>query len=993
MVRILELLAFPGDAPAVAPLLDRLRQEGLEPRATAVASHPELLQSLQDRAWDLILVQLPPGAALAALDVRRGSGRDVPLIVVSDGLDDAKSLELVRSGADDAVDGADLGRLVPAVERALREASGRRQNREAEAALHLVQKITAAANETLSTVDALHVALDHLCGYGQWAVGHLLTTEGTGEALATSRAWYLRDSGRYEELRLARQELRHASEAGVPGNLLVRRAPAWVEDLEQEPSFAGLPALRSAGLRSCFAFPILAADQVVAVLEFFAERPRPADEHLLLLAQRLGLQLGPIIERIRAVDELRQSEARYRLLFQGSPHPMWFHDARTLAILAVNDAAVQTYGYSREEFLHLTLKDLWAASSGPMLRDGANRTQRGLRWQHCRKDGSVLDVEVSSQAVTYAGREARVVLAQDVSDRKRAEKALRESERRYARAVAGANDGLWDWDLTTGKVYFSPRWKSLLGYEEDEIGESPEEWLTRVHPEDAERLRGKIASHLREAHGYLEDEHRVKHRDGTWRWMLGRGQAVWTADGRPSRMAGSLTDISVRKRAEEQLLHDAYHDALTGLPNRTLFLDRLEHAAARRRDKNGFAVLFLDLDRFKVINDSLGHGIGDQLLVGVARKLQAALRAGDTVARLGGDEFTILLEEVQDPGVAMRTADRILRELAVPMDLSGHQAATTASIGIALSTAGFHHAADLLRDADTAMYRAKALGKGRYELFDPAMHHRMVALLRLEEDLRAALERRELKVHYQPIVGIASGQIVRFEALMRWEHPLRGHIPPSEFIPLAEETGLIVPLGQWLLREAARQLQEWQERHPRQPPLAMSVNLSARELAEPALADSVAETIRQTGLDPSSLTLEITESRLESGEPAVADLNRLKALGVELAVDDFGTGYSALSRLTRLPVDALKIDRSFITGLGEPQNREIVRMIVALTDVLGIDAVAEGVETAEQLESLRVLGCEYGQGYLFHRPASAEVVGAHLDAEAAELARRTRIVG
>jgi diguanylate cyclase (GGDEF)-like protein/PAS domain S-box-containing protein len=995
MPRTLRILVVLDDEGYLGALLARLDQGGFSPRPT-LATTPQAFRSLlESEDWDLVLAarELPGFGAAAALELLRETERDVPLLVVAGGLEENAAVALARAGALDTIEEDRLERLVPAVERALREVADRRRSREAAAALQLGQAITAAANEALSIPDALQVTLDRICTYADWPVGHLLMPEAADGALASARIWHLRDPARFEGFRLASEASLYGPETGLPGRVLAARAAVWLEDLERAPGSARSGPAREAGLQSGFAFPILAGDDVVAVLEFFSDRPRPPEQHLLELTQRLAVQMGPVMERIRATEALRESEARYRLLFQGSPHPMWFHDARSLAILAVNDVALQTYGYSRSEFLAMTLNDLWAAPESPAFRDGVRRTQRGLKWQHRRKDGSVIDVEVSSQAVTFGGRRARLVLAQDVSDRKRAEKALRESERRYARAVAGANDGLWDWDLTTGEVYYSPRWKALLGYGEEEIGNSPEEWLGRVHPEDAERLRSRIASHLREAQGHLEEEHRVRHRDGTWRWMLGRGRAVWTADGGASRMAGSLTDISVRKQAEEQLLHDAYHDALTGLPNRALFLDRLDHAASRRRDRHPFGVLFLDLDRFKVVNDGLGHAIGDQLLVGVARKLQNVVRAGDTVARMGGDEFTILLEEVADPGVAMRTADRILRELTRPMDLSGHQVATTASIGIALSAAGFQQAADLVRDADTAMYRAKALGKGRYELFDPAMHHRMVALLRLEEDLRAALERHELRVHYQPIVNIASGRVAGFEALLRWEHPLRGNIPPDEFIPLAEETGLIVPIGQWLRREACQRLRTWQGRFPTNPPLTMSVNLSARELAEPGLPDGVADTLRLVGLAPQSLTLEITESRLESGEPAVADLNRLKALGVELAVDDFGTGYSGLSRLTRLPIDALKIDRSFVMGLGEAQNREIVRMILALTEVLGIDAVAEGVETAEQLAVLRGLGCEFGQGYLFSRAVPAEAAESFLAAQGREDTDQARNAG
>lgn len=565
-----------------------------------------------------------------------------------------------------------------------------------------------------------------------------------------------------------------------------------------------------------------------------------------------------------------------------------------------------------------------------------------------------------------------------ISQLQQTERALLESQERYALAARGANDGLWDWNLKTNEVYFSPRWKSMLGCRDD-ISNNLLEWFDRVHPQDLEPLQVALSYHLRGMTPHFENEHRMLHKDGTYRWMLNRGLAVRNADGQAYRIAGSQTDTTERKQAEEQLVHDAFHDALTGLPNRVLFMKRLEEAIRRAQKQENylFAVLFLDLDRFKVINDSLGHLIGDQLLVAIARRLETCLRLGDTVARLGGDEFTILLNQIQNTEDATRVADRIQEALMLPFDLSGHEVFTAGSIGIAVSTTGYDKPEDLLRDADTTMYRAKALGKGRFEVFDGAMLAQARAQLQLETDLRKALDRQEFRLHYQPIVALNSGRIAGFEALVRWQHPLRGLVCPAEFIPLAEETGLIVPLGWWILREACHNIRLWQMQFPAAVPLTVSVNFSGKQFLQPNVVEQICLTLKETGLDASSLGLEITESALmENVESASTTLNQLRSQGVNLFLDDFGTGYSSLSHLHRFPFNTLKIDRSFISRMGEDgENAEIVRTIVALAHNLSMSVTAEGVETATQLAQLSAFKCEYGQGYLFSKPLSFEAGG------------------
>jgi diguanylate cyclase (GGDEF)-like protein/PAS domain S-box-containing protein len=562
-----------------------------------------------------------------------------------------------------------------------------------------------------------------------------------------------------------------------------------------------------------------------------------------------------------------------------------------------------------------------------------------------------------------------------LTERARFEEALRESEERYALAARGANDGLWDWRLKSNEIYFSARWKAMLGYEEAEIGNRPEDWFSRVHPCDVQALEAEIAAHIEGQSSHFEMEHRMLHKDGTYRWILSRGMVVRDAEGKASRMAGSLTDITERKQAEEQLLHDAFHDALTGLPNRALFMDRLTQAIERvkRHRDCSFGVIFLDLDRFKVINDSLGHMIGDQLLVEISRRLEGCIRTGDTLARLGGDEFTIILDGVKDTADAVSMAERIQDQLRQPFILNGHEVLTSASLGIALSAWNYEKPEDILRDTNIAMHRAKAAGKARHQVFDATMHSHAMELLRLETDLRRTAGRDEYCVHYQPIISLEENRIIGFEALVRWQHPERGFVYPEEFISVAEETGLIISIDRWVLREACRQVSAWQKRFPQQRSLTVSVNFSARQFSQSDLVEHVAQVLEETGLDAACLKLEITESVLMSSAESVTKmLTELRDLGVELYLDDFGTGYSSLSYLHRFPINVLKIDRSFISRIGVGgENSEIARAIVMMAHSLGMKAVAEGVETDHQLAELKALWCEYGQGNLFSKPVEA----------------------
>jgi len=560
----------------------------------------------------------------------------------------------------------------------------------------------------------------------------------------------------------------------------------------------------------------------------------------------------------------------------------------------------------------------------------------------------------------------------DITERTFAEEALRQSEERYALALAGANDGIWDWDLANRAIYFSDRWKAMLGFAPDEIGPGPDEWFGRVHTDDVDSLESAIAAHCSEQAAHFEYEHRVKHRDGSYRWVLCRGVTVKAADGRVTRMAGSMTDVTERHAIQEQLRQAALHDALTALPNRVLFMELLDQALVRsaRPGCPLFGVLFIDIDRFKVVNDSLGHLVGDQLLIAITECLETCRRRGDVIARLGGDEFTILLNELRNPGEASQVAARIQEAVGRPFQFGEHEVFVTASIGVALSSTGYERAEDILRDADTAMYRAKGLGRARHEIFDVSMHAGAVNRLNLENDLRLGVSRKEFQLHYQPIVSLATDQLVGFEALLRWKRPDGRISVPGDFIPLAEEMGLLDGVGTCSLREACRQLSAWRAQFPAAAGLGMTVNVSSRQLMQTDFVEQVASAVRDARLSPDSLRLEITETALmENPDAAAKAFGRLRKMGVGLYLDDFGMGYSSLSYLHRFPVNNIKIDRSFISSLTERQEHPaIVESIIALARALGAGVIAEGVETIEQANQLRMMGCGYAQGFYFSKP-------------------------
>ena len=595
-----------------------------------------------------------------------------------------------------------------------------------------------------------------------------------------------------------------------------------------------------------------------------------------------------------------------------------------------------------------------------------------------KRDGTLFHEDETITPVLDASGEVThfIAIGTDVTRQKIIEEKLFHGAERYALSVRGANDGLWDWDFRTGRIHFSSRWKSMLGYGDHEVAHGPEDWFNLVHDEDLAELKTQIKSHISGMTPYLEHEHRIRRKDGGYAWVLTRAQAVRDEAGRAFRIAGSQTDITLRKRAEAQLAHDALHDALTGLPNRTLFMDRLSqacHRAKRSTDKR-CALLFMDLDRFKLINDSLGHLAGDQLLRQVSGRVQTCVRTSDTVARMGGDEFAVLLEEIEADLEATAFAERILEQMAAPFRIEGRDVYTTGSIGVAVYDALTGSPDEMLRNADAAMYHAKDQGRSRFALFDVAMRSHALETLELETDLRKALEENGLTVHYQPIVALGTGSVEGFEALVRWPHAVRGLMLPGQFIQIAEETGLILSLGLFVLREACRHLRQILSKADGGSHLFMSVNLSALQFLRPEFLGHLDSVLREFDVDPRTLTLEITESGLLAhSEHAQQMLAQLKARQVKLALDNYGTGYSSMANLRHYPIDVLKVDRSFVGSmLSDPYSRELVRTTLSMAQNMKMDVVAEGVETLDHVNALKAMNCPHAQGFYFSQALEAK---------------------
>ncbi|MEZ5426579.1 MAG: PAS domain S-box protein [Pyrinomonadaceae bacterium] len=682
-----------------------------------------------------------------------------------------------------------------------------------------------------------------------------------------------------------------------------------------------------------------------------------------------------ITERKKAEDALRESEERFRELFDNASDLVYMHDLEG-NYLSINRAGERVFGYTREESLKMNLREVVAPDHLELARQQIAgklvSSKKSIYEIDCiAKDGRRISLEINSRLVYHNGEAIAIQgIARDITERKRTEDALKESEERFRDLFENANDLIYTHDLEGNFTSLNRAGERITGYAREEAIKMNVSQI--VAPEYLEQAREMIAQKLdRGTSTAYELEIVTKYGH---RVTLELSTRLIYQKGDPVGVQGIGRDITERKRVEEKLQYNALYDPLTNLPNRTHFMKHLGLAVERaeKESRFRFAVLFLDLDRFKLINDSLGHAVGDKLLLAIAEKLKTCVRPSDIIARLGGDEFTLLLT-IKEERDAVLVAERIKQTLTVPFKLDNYEVFTSASVGIVISSDIRRTPEEVLRDADAAMYQAKETGKARYEIFDYEMHVRNINLLQLETDLRRALEREEFEVCYQPIVDLETGRICEFEALIRWNHPEQGLVMPNDFIPVSEETGLIIPIGEWILRESCRQIKQWQNIYEGEEKLSISVNLSAKQLMHPLLTAQVRQILDEIDLAPELLKLEVTESMvMEHSETAESVLMDLNDYGVQLSTDDFGTGYSSLSYLHRFPFDRLKIDRSFIMKMDRDLKTEaIVRTILMLGQNLEIEVTAEGIENEQQLWQLRSLGCRRGQGYLFSKPVDA----------------------
>lgn len=695
-------------------------------------------------------------------------------------------------------------------------------------------------------------------------------------------------------------------------------------------------------------------------------------------------------QRLRTeFQQLTEREERFRQIAENVREVFFVISAKTDEILYISPTYEQVWGRSCQSLYEDPQSWLFAihpedsfkaiATIETQFRTGDDFEEE---YRIIRPDESICWVRVRAFPVRdVMGKVNRFVgIAEDITNRRDAEEALRKSEEQFRLTFEMAPIGMAISSLKGKFTRVNQALCDALAYSKAELLELS--FAEISHPDDWEVHHNLEQKLINGEETSFQIEKRFIAKNGCVVDTLLKVLVVLDSQGKPLHFNNQIVDITERKSMEQQLLHDALHDALTGLPNRALFMDRLEQQLKRSQNHSGylFAVLFLDLDRFKVVNDSVGHLIGDKLLIEIARRLKKSVAPTDTVARLGGDEFTILLENISSKSEATLVAESIYQTLSFSFHIDGYELFSTASIGIALSSQGYEKPEDILRDADLTMYSAKEQGKARYEVFDRSLRDRALQRLELETDLRRALERGEFEVYYQPITSLSLGILSGFEALARWNHPTKGAISPSEFIPVCEETGLIVPLSNWLLKEACKTALSWQLEYPEHPTIKISVNLSGQQFRDQQLVTEVENILQETGLGGKYLKLEITESILIDNLDAVTEIIlKLRKQEIQFSIDDFGTGYSSLSYLHRFPVDTIKIDRSFVSQMqSNGDNSAIVKAIVTLAHMLDMDVIAEGIETTSQLAQLKLLQCEYGQGFFFSKPLSKENAAAFI---------------
>jgi len=834
--------------------------------------------------------------------------------------------------------------------------------------------VTGALSRSSDLRQAAPLIVQAVCDELGWDCGACWTEDPSCDALVCVGTWG-QPGAAIETFLEATRSIR---QTGTQGGL-VRRAwlsgdPVWLRDVASEPSFRRAMQAAKAGLHGAFAFPITAAGRVLGVVEFFSHDVAELDAELLDCTRYIGSQIGQFCLRAQAQALLRESEKRYadtiELAAIGISH---VDDAGRY--VHVNRALCNLLGYTREELLSVTVKQI----SHPEDRDVADTMRARLRAgeidsfqlekRYLHKDGSTVWVQLTISVQRDAtGRALHdISITQDISARKTAELAVQRSEQRFRNLVELSSDWYWELDASLRYTAFGGRGTSA----------KVEQWLRGRLAWDMPGAESDVAwadmrARLERREPFRDFEYAYTDQQGNRRHICASGEPLHDDEGRFVGYRGVSRDVTPRKQAEERIQYLATHDGLTGLPNRVMFGELLSHVlASARRNQRKFAVLFIDLDRFKFINDSLGHEAGDALLREVARRLKESLRASDIVARLGGDEFVMLLQDQHNSEQAGGIARKLLSAVIKPFELNGQECRVTASIGISVYPDDAADEASLMTHADLAMYHAKEEGKNNFQFYDGRLETLSLERLALETRLRRAIERNELSLHYQAKLDLASNRIAGVEALLRWNSDELGAVSPAKFIPVAEETGLILAIGKWVLRNACAQGVQWQRAGL--PPVSVSVNLSPRQLNDPELVEAVRTVLDETGLRPDLLELEVTESSvMHNVERALEVLGALKGMGVRLAIDDFGTGYSSLAQLKRFPIDTLKVDRSFIRELpSDTEDKAIAEAIIAMGKTLNLTVVAEGVETREQQEFLRERACDQMQGFYFSRPVPA----------------------
>jgi diguanylate cyclase (GGDEF)-like protein/PAS domain S-box-containing protein len=832
---------------------------------------------------------------------------------------------------------------------------------------------TQALAEAVSFAEAVPLIIAAVCETLAWECGTCWTSASDNDSLQWAGSWGVPGKDVGEFLEHTRTMLQSRSPGGLLRRTWLAAEPVWLPDVTTDKTFRRAPAALKAGLHSAFAFPIVAGDTVLGVMEFFSREIRQPDADLLDCTTYVGSQIGQYLKRARAEENL----SRFRVAMDNSADMIVLIDRKTMRYVDVNETACKLLGYTREELLGMGPHDVLPSSREELERAYddfiANPSRiHGMHSRYVRKDGSSFPFESTRQVIRAGDTYVIAAISRDISARIAAEEALRTSEARFRSLTQLSSDWYWEQDAELRFTKFEGSGISGSRYEPGAavVGRSAFEIPGLI--EGSADMEGHRARLLRRE-PFRDFVYAYRDRKGNQYHVSVNGEPIFDQGGSFAGYRGTSRDITARKQAEERIQYLATHDGLTGLPNRVMFNTLLSHAIdGAKRYKRKFAVLFIDLDRFKVINDTLGHAAGDELLGTISGRLKSTVRASDVVGRLGGDEFAVLLQEMDSPHQVAVVARKILSTVIKPMVISGQECRVTASIGISMFPADAEDEATLMKNADVAMYLAKEEGKNNFQFYTQGIKTQSLEKMALETGLRRALEAKEFSLHYQAKKDLQTGAITGVEALLRWNSATLGAVTPAQFIPIAEETGLIVPIGRWVLKSACAQHMAWcREGLPAVP---MAVNLSPRQFTDPGLLDDIAAVLRDSGMAAEMLELEITESMvMQNAERAIQALVAIKELGVRLAIDDFGTGYSSLAQLKRFPIDTLKVDRSFIRDIPmDGEDRAITEAIIAMGRTLSLTVIAEGVETEEQQTFLREHACDQMQGYFFSRPVEPE---------------------